>query len=221
MLLTLNSSHIESHAIEWSWQVPSLLRRGGRMSKRISLSVFSILILTLFGAASLSAQKITGDISGDVTDASGAAIPNVVVTAVNGATGLTRSATTSNSGAYTLTELPIGTYKLTISSQGFKRLFAMPLFPPVPRRAPTCFAGGPSQRTITVEGSAPLMDTSPNDNNFVDSLKIETVPLNGRDFNSLLAITPGVQRAPGGGFLAVSINGSRTTSNNYFVDGPL
>ncbi len=78
---------------------------------------------------------------------------------------------------------------------------------------------GQVSETITVEGSAPLMDTSPSENNFVDALKIETVPLNGRDFNSLLAITPGVQRAPGGGFLAVSINGSRTTSNNYFVDG--
>ena len=63
------------------------------------------------------------------------------------------------------------------------------------------------------------MDLTPNENNFVDNLKIENVPLNGRDFNSLLAITPGVQRTPGGGFLAISINGSRTTSNNYFVDG--
>jgi len=190
------------------------------MSKRISLSVFSILILTLFGAASLSAQKITGDISGDVTDASGAAIPNVVVTAVNGATGLTRSATTSNSGAYTLTELPIGTYKLTISSQGFKTIVRNAIVSTgAETRSDFALQVGQVSETITVEGSAPLMDTSPNDNNFVDSLKIETVPLNGRDFNSLLAITPGVQRAPGGGFLAVSINGSRTTSNNYFVDG--
>ena len=70
-----------------------------------------------------------------------------------------------------------------------------------------------------MEGSAPLVETSPNENNYVDRLKIENVPLNGRDFNSLMAITPGVQRAPGGGFLAVSINGSRTTSNNYFIDG--
>ena len=67
--------------------------------------------------------------------------------------------------------------------------------------------------------TAPLIDLSPNNNNYVDSTKIENVPLNGRDFNSLLAITPGVQRDPGGGFLAISINGSRTTSNNYFIDG--
>ncbi len=70
-----------------------------------------------------------------------------------------------------------------------------------------------------VEGTAPLVELSSNNNNYVDAEKIVEVPLNGRDFNSLLAITPGVQRAPGGGFLAISINGSRTTSNNYLIDG--
>src|SRR5207244_11941160 len=86
--------------------------------------------------------------------------------------------------------------------------------------APANFKLRISQRSAIIEGpgSAPLVETSPYENNYVDSLKIENVPLNGRDFNSLLAITPGVQRAPGGGFLAISINGSRTTSNNYFID---
>src|SRR6267142_1321743 len=220
MLLTKNGSDIESQPIEWSQQLISLLRRGGRMSKRISLSISCTLIFLLLCAASLSAQRTTGDVSGDVTDASGAAIPNVVVTALNNATGLTRNATTSSSGAYTLTELPIGTYKLTVSSQGFKTIVRSAIVSTgAVTRADFALQIGQVSETITVEGSAPLMDTSPNENNFVDGLKIETVPLNGRDFNSLLAITPGVQRAPGGGFLAVSINGSRTTSNNYFVDG--
>src|SRR5882724_5227904 len=219
MLLTKNGSDIESQPIEWSQQLISLLRRGGRMSKRISLSISCTLILLLC-AASVSAQRTTGDISGDVTDASGAAIPNVVVTAVNSAIGLTRTATSSSSGAYTLTELPIGTYKLTVSSQGFKTIVRSAVVSTgAVTRADFALQIGQVSETITVEGSAPLMDTSPSENNFVDALKIESVSLNGRDFNSLLAITPGVQRSPGGGFLAVSINGSRTTSNNYFIDG--
>ena len=78
---------------------------------------------------------------------------------------------------------------------------------------------GHRTETVEVEGAAPLVELSPNNNNYVDQAKIESVPLNGRDFNSLFAITPGVQRTPGGGFFAVSINGSRTTSNNYFIDG--
>ena len=78
---------------------------------------------------------------------------------------------------------------------------------------------GQRAETVMVEGTAPLVELSSNNNNYVDAEKIVEVPLNGRDFNSLLAITPGVQRAPGGGFLAISINGSRTTSNNYLIDG--
>src|SRR5207248_9443377 len=78
---------------------------------------------------------------------------------------------------------------------------------------------GRRNETVEVADTAPLVELSPNHNNYVDSEKIANLPLNGRAFNSLLAITPGVQRAPGGGFLAVSINGSRTTSNNYFIDG--
>ena len=66
------------------------------------------------------------------------------------------------------------------------------------RRDPANFKLTIGQRTETVEveGTAPMVELSPNNNNYVDSEKIENVPLNGRDFNSLLAITPGVQRPP-------------------------
>jgi len=190
------------------------------MRKRLCTYFSFALILILASAASLPAQKITGDITGDVTDSSGGGIPNVAVTAVNISTGFTRSAATSGTGTYTLTELPIGTYKLTAASDGFKTIVRNAVVSTgAVTRSDFVLQIGQRNETVIVEGSAPLMDLSPNNTNFVDSLKIETVPLNGRDFNSLLAITPGVQRSPGGGFLAVSINGSRTTSNNYFVDG--
>jgi len=66
------------------------------------------------------AQRTTGDISGDVTDASGAVVPNVSITAENVGTGQSRSATTTNSGSYRIPELPIGTYKVTATAAGFK-----------------------------------------------------------------------------------------------------
>src|SRR3954470_755093 len=179
-----------------------------------------MLLLAVSLVTTAVGQKITGDISGDVTDSSGAVVPNVTVTAENAGTGLSRSTTTTASGSYRIPELPIGTYKVTATAQGFKTLV---------QNAEVVSGGvihadfklpvGERTETVEVEGSAPLVDLSPNNNNYVDNAKIESVPLNGRDFNSLLAITPGVQRAPGGGFLAVSINGSRTTSNNYFIDG--
>jgi len=189
---------------------------GDRFFRHISL----LLVLGLVASAPLAAQKITGDIEGTVTDSSGAVLPGVTVTVENTGTGLTRTAVSSASGNFRVPELPIGTYRVTASAQGFKTEVQT-----VDTRAGAVIPAnfklpvGERTETVEVESQAPLVEFSPNENNYVDSEKIENVPLNGRDFNSLLAITPGVQREPGGGFLAISINGARTTSNNYFIDG--
>lgn len=182
--------------------------------------LFLLLVLTSFCSVPMLAQRITGDIAGEVTDSTGAVLPNVTVTALNTGTNFSRSAVTSDTGAYRIPELPIGTYKVTASAEGFKSAVQTTT---VQAGAvnPASFKLSIGQRTETVEveGSAPLVELSPNNNNYVDNEKIENVPLNGRDFNSLLAITPGVQRTPGGGFQAISINGSKVESNNYFIDG--
>ncbi len=187
-------------------------------------SRFRSAILPLFLAAvfssALLAQTITGTISGDVTDSTGAVVPNASITVQNAGTGFSRSATTTASGGYRIPDLPIGTYKVSATAQGFKTVVrTAEVATGAVTHADFALQVGQRTETVEVEGTAPLVDLSPNNNNYVDSEKIENVPINGRDFNSLLAITPGVQRAPGGGFLAVSINGARTTSNNYFIDG--
>lgn len=184
--------------------------------RRLAVRLVVLLIVTL----PLAAQKITGDITGDVADSSGAVVSGATVTAVNTGTNLSRSGTTSGTGSYRIPDLPIGTYKVTVSAPGFKTSVQnVEVLAGALMHADFKLQVGQINETVEVEGSAPLVELSPNDNNYVDNLKIENVPLNGRDFNSLLAITPGVQRDPGGGFLAVSINGARTTSNNYFIDG--
>ncbi len=167
-----------------------------------------------------AAQTITGTISGNVTDASGAVVPNATVTVENLGTSEKRTATTTSSGGYLVPDLAIGKYKVTATAEGFKTLLQnVEVLAGAVKRAEFKLQVGQRTETVEVQGEAPLIDLSPNNSNYVDSVKIENVPLNGRDFNSLVAITPGVQRAPGGGFLAISINGSRTTSNNYFIDG--
>jgi hypothetical protein len=181
-----------------------------------------LLVVGLFAVSCLPAfsQTITGDISGQVTDSTGALLPNATVTVVNTGTNFSRSATASDTGNYRISNLPIGQYKVTAAAEGFKTA-ALNTEVRAGAIAQASFRMTVGQRAeiVEVQGSAPLVELSPNENNYVDSEKIENVPINGRDFNSLLAITPGVQRAPGGGFLAISINGSRTTSNNYFIDG--
>jgi len=166
------------------------------------------------------AQTITGTISGDVTDTSGAVVAGATITVENLGTNEKRTATTTASGSFRVPDLAIGKYKVTATAEGFKTLVQpAEVLTGAVTRAEFKLPVGQRTETVEVQGSAPLIDLSPNNNNYVDSEKIENVPINGRDFNSLLAITPGVQRAPGGGFLAISINGARTTSNNYFIDG--
>jgi hypothetical protein len=181
-----------------------------------------VLVILAFAVICMPAfpQTITGDITGQVTDSTGAVLPNVTVTAVNTGTNLSRSSTTSDTGNFRIPDLPIGQYKITATAEGFKTAVqTAEVRAGAIAQASFRMAVGQRSETVEVQGSAPLVELSPNENNYVDSLKIENVPINGRDFNSLLAITPGVQRDPGGGFLAISINGSRTTSNNYFIDG--
>jgi hypothetical protein len=182
----------------------------------ISLAVSLLLI----GLSLSTAQTITGTISGDVTDSSGAVVAGATVTVENFGTNEKRTATTTKSGSFDVPDLAIGKYKVTATAEGFKTLVqTAEVLTGAVTRAEFKLPVGRRAETVEVQGSAPLIDLSPNENNYVDSEKIENVPMNGRDFNSLLAITPGVQRDPGGGFLAISINGSRTTSNNYFIDG--
>src|SRR5262244_409140 len=192
-----------------------MLLRGVLKSSSVVASV--ALLLCVFP---LFAQKITGDISGNVTDSSGAVVPNASVTAENLGTNEKRTINTTESGGYRIPDLAIGQYKVTVAAQGFKTSVQnVQVLSGALIHADFKLQIGQRTETVEVQGSAPLVDLSPNNNNYVDNAKIENVPLNGRDFNSLLAITPGVQRTPGGGFQAVSINGSKVESNNYFIDG--
>ncbi len=190
------------------------------MRSRWGLSVVGALLFLVCLNLLSVAQTITGTISGDVTDTSGAVVAGATITVENLGTSEKRTATTTSTGSFRVPDLAIGKYKVTASAAGFKTLVqTAEVMTGAVIHADFKLPVGQRTETVEVEGSAPLVDLSPNNNNYVDSEKIENVPVNGRDFNSLLAITPGVQRDPGGGFLAVSINGARTTSNNYFIDG--
>jgi len=167
-----------------------------------------------------AAQKTTGDVEGTVTDASGGAVPRADVRAECTTTKLTRTATTSDAGNYRLAELPVCVYKVSVSAQGFKTS-VREVQVSIGLVTPSDFTLQLGQRseTVTVEAAAPLIEYTDKLNNYVDAERILNLPLNGRDFQSLLGLVPGVQRQPGGGFLTVNITGARRTSNNYLIDG--
>jgi outer membrane receptor protein involved in Fe transport len=177
-------------------------------------------VCTLGLSSVASAQKTTGDISGTVLDGTGAVLPGVTVTAVCTETNFSRAAVTDATGGFRLSELPICLYRVTSDLVGFKT---------VSREAPVGANSvakvdfrlevGTQSETITVEGVSPVVEYSDKLNNRVDAKRIEQIPLSGRDFNSLLSITPGVQHSPGGGFQGINVSGARTSSNNFMIDG--
>jgi hypothetical protein len=174
----------------------------------------------LAGSPPAEAQRTTGEITGTVTDSTGAAVPGATVTAHCEATGATRSVVTDQRGDYRLAETPVCVYRVAVSLQGFKTTSrSVQAALNNVTKADFRLEPGALTEEVTVEGVTPLVEFSDKLNNTVDTARINTLPLNGRDFNSLLGITPGVQRAPGGGFLAVNISGQRRTSNNYMLDG--
>ena len=190
------------------------------MTDHVSRKVVLFLFVLAMTTEVVVAQKFTGDISGTVTDSSGAAVGGATITAENTGTGLQRTALTSDMGSYRIPSLTVGRYKVTVSASGFKTTVqATEVTANAINTVDFTMQVGSNSERIEVSDTAPLVDSSVNQNNTLDNERIESVPLNGRDFSSLVALAPGVQRAPGGGFLAITVNGTRPTSGNNMVDG--
>ncbi|MBW8867095.1 MAG: TonB-dependent receptor [Acidobacteria bacterium] len=135
-------------------------------------------------------------------------------------TGETRNTTTDAQGGYGIPELPICVYRVTAEIPGFKTVIReVEVSANGVSKADFKLEVGTQSETITVEGVSPIVEFSDKLNSRVDSQRIEAMPLSGRDFNSLLNVTPGVQHNPGGGFQGVNVSGARTSSNNFMIDG--
>jgi len=190
------------------------------MFKRVSAFTGSVLFFFLLATLPLRAQKVTGDITGTVVDQSGAVVGGATISAVCPDTNQTREVTSGSGGEYRLSDMAICVYRVSVFSQGFKTTVrSVTVNVAQETKADFRLELGQRTETITVEAATPLVDYSPGVNNEVDTKSIEDLPTEGRDFKSILALTPGVQRSPGGGFLDVSISGQRTTTNNYMIDG--
>jgi Carboxypeptidase regulatory-like domain/TonB dependent receptor-like, beta-barrel len=188
--------------------------------KRASWGVGPAVLALLLLAPPTRGQAIYGEVTGTVTDPTGAALPKAAVTAVCSTTQQSRKVVTGPAGTYRLSSLPPCTYKLSVSATGFKTaVSAAYVEVGITIKQDFTLQVGQRAETVTVEAATPLVDYSAGVNNEVDTKSILDLPTEGRDFKSILALTPGVQRTPGGGFLDVSISGQRTTTNNYMIDG--
>jgi hypothetical protein len=188
--------------------------------------LFSIAILC---APLRSFGQTTATITGIVTDASGAVIPGVGITITNIETDQTRSATTNETGRYYAPALNPGNYKVSASLPGFEVVVRSGITLTVGNESVINFTLKPGQvsETVDVTGEAPLVQTTNSTvSELVSDLKIRALPLNGRSYDQLIYMQPGINVAPAAGNspnqgrgTKFSANGARLTSNYFMLDG--
>src|SRR6266851_7629722 len=185
--------------------------------RRIGAAIVFVLLLTIAGFG----QTFRGAINGTVTDPSGAVVANADVKATNVATGVAITATSTSDGAFSFQDLPLGTYKITVSATGFKPMtvdnvtvtaggaYTLPV---------KLTVGGTGTTAIEVSAAALTLDTTTaTQDNIIPSEAVQDVPMNGRDFTQFAAVQPGYGGYSVGGF--GSLNGTRANQMNWQIDG--
>ncbi len=192
----------------------------GRMTTatRLFLATLTLLLLSV----SALAQSTAGRVLGTVTDQSGAAVPGATVIVSDMQRGSSRTVTTDESGGYVAPELQPGTYKIHVEAQGFKTAERPSVVIEVATDVRADFALQPGQvtETVVVQEDVPLVNTTSSTlGGTLSNKEINDLPLNGRNYENLLQLRPGIMRYPGGGFSTTSSNGLRAEDNAYLVDG--
>ena len=192
-----------------------------------AIALFALLIS--LSAAMAFAQEVTGTISGTVKDSSGAVLPGAQVELLNQDTGIARTVQTDTSGHFTAPLLPLGNYSVTATQQGFQKEVRSGIVLTVGREAVVdmTMAVGAITQTVEVQGEvAQINTTTATLQGLVAGEQIRELPLNGRSYNDLALLNPGViyDRTTGSsssdGFgVRMSVNGARANNNLFLIDG--
>ncbi len=206
------------------------------MLTKISARLVLVGLLTL-SVASLVYGQATGSISGIVTDTTGSAVPNAKVTVTAPATGISRTATTSQGGEYIVPLLGVANYNIQVELQGFQSAKADDIRLQVDEHRELDFKLSPASVQTSVEVSATAVAIQTADatlGQVITSQQVADLPLNGRDFVQLATLTPGVSQetnpnsffnggpsseASARGSYSLSVGGSRANSTDWLLDG--
>src|SRR6202790_213832 len=186
------------------------------------IRILGIVCLVLAVAVPLISQTTTGRILGTVSDQSGAAVAGAAVVVTDVQRGTTRAVATDASGDYVVTELQPGIYKVRAEAKGFKTVERVNIGIEVAQdlRVDISLPTGQVSETVIVTDEVPLVNTTSSTlGGTLSNAEINDLPLNGRNYENLLQLRPGVERYPGGGFSTTSTNGLRAEDNAYFVEG--
>lgn len=167
-----------------------------RAVSRLALWLIAVAVVGFCSAQRLNGQILYGSVAGTVSDQTGAVVPGAAITIVNNDTGFTRNTTSASAGDYRLTDLPGGTYTLTVTAQGFK---------PVKQTGISVAAGSVNQQNVqlsvgavtqevTVSGAAATLQTQQaNVHTTISNYAVQNLPLNiYHNFQSVELLAPGV-----------------------------
>jgi len=204
----------------------------GKQGRRL---IFAVSLAVILSASVLGrAQGTTSQVSGTVTDSTGAIVIGASATMTNTATGLVYRATTDGLGAYHITNLPPGAYTMDVTKAGFatQHIQAFTLVVGQLFQQNMSLAVGQTVQTVSVTAAALLLDTeSSNEQQLIESRQIDDMPLNGRDYLQLAQLSAGVLpvgisgvSSPASswsatGTAAIDISGLREDDNSYLYDG--
>jgi hypothetical protein len=196
------------------------------MERRHALWTFLAVWLCALPAAAF-AQQETATIAGTVTDATGAVVPHAVVIVTNVQTGISVRTEATDAGTYVVPSLRPGDYAISVESKGFQKTVRTGVNLQVAQvaRIDVTLQAGALSESVEVVAATPLLDTlTSSRGSVIDQKKIVELPLNGRDYNQLALLSPGV--LPGTPRLAsvnfkgvLNVNGNRTFNNVFLLDG--
>jgi hypothetical protein len=183
--------------------------------------VLLALALSLMSLPSL-AQSTAGRVLGTIADQSGASVAGATVVVTDTQRGTSRTLTSDASGDYVAADLIPGTYKIRVEAKGFKSVERTSVTIEVATDVRVDFTLQPGNvsEIVTVTEEVPLLNTTSSTlGGTLSNKEINDLPLNGRNYENLLQLRPGVVRYPGGGFSTTSANGLRAEDNAYYVEG--
>jgi hypothetical protein len=177
-------------------------------------------ILSTLLAVAGYAQTFRGAINGSVTDPSGAVVANAKVTATNVGTGVALNTVTTSNGEYSFQDLPLGTYKVTVSAGGFSQVTVDQVSVTAGSiyTLPVQLKMGQQTTAIEVSAAALSIDTTTTtQTDTITDTALQNIPLNGRDWSQLIAAKTGYGGYSVNGF--GSVNGTRPNQVNWQIDG--
>lgn len=199
-------------------------------NSRVRCAIVCVLALLLAVPFAANAQQYSGSITGTVTDPSGAAVAGATVTATNAGTNATYTAATTDLGAFTFPQMPVGTYEVRVKHPSFKEFVAksVEVHTSTAAQVNAKLELGAANEIVTVEATDVQVQTaSAQAGEVVEGQQVRELPLNGENFMELVTLSPGVSPAQdfngqgkgltGGSDFAV--NGNPYNNNLFLVDG--